>query len=243
MTRLMVDATHDGVPYIPQVGMVAGYVTGSPDIAWTPSDWAHFPGKVLVTIDQGYTGAPRYDANVMDIETGAWSVGHVTDWMNHATQARPTVYVNRGNEQAACAAALLSPRFKGDVWLAYPGWDESMPLPMLPNGCNYVAVQNTYSLHYDESVVFDNDWPAAPVVVPPVTNWTEAMMQQLPLTGPGATGTFVKRIQGLTTANGHPTVIDGDFGPKTTAAVEACQHAAGIPVDGWVGQQTWPALL
>src|ERR1700751_3157864 len=101
MTRLMADAIHDNVSYIPSgMPMVAGYVTGSPDIVWTSADWMHFPGKIHVTIDQGFTGAPQYDADVIDVETGAYSVAHVTGWMNNATAPRPTLYVNRSNLQA-----------------------------------------------------------------------------------------------------------------------------------------------
>jgi peptidoglycan hydrolase-like protein with peptidoglycan-binding domain len=36
--------------------------------------------------------------------------------------------------------------------------------------------------------------------------------------------------------------IDGEFGPRTEAAVKAFQDASGIDVDGVVGPQTWEAL-
>jgi hypothetical protein len=163
MARTMGDAIHDNVPALPNnLQLVAGYVTGSPDIVWTAADWARFPGIPHVTIDQAFTGAPRYDAVVIDIETGAYAPADVTNWMNHATAARPTIYVNRSNLTASAANALQSPQFKGDVWLAMPGWQPGQALPVLPAGCRYVAVQNQQDVAnaYDLSVVLDPSWPA-----------------------------------------------------------------------------------
>ena len=163
MTRTMGDAIRINAAQLPKtLDLVAGYGTGSPDIRWTDATYATFPGAVHVVIDQGYTGAPLYSAHVIDIETGAWEVTHVTGWMNNATAPRPTLYVNRGNEWAACLAALHSPRFKGDVWLSFPGWATGEALPALPAGCHYVAVQNQLGVSnsYDLSEVFDDNWPA-----------------------------------------------------------------------------------
>jgi hypothetical protein len=42
---------------------------------------------------------------------------------------------------------------------------------------------------------------------------------------------------------GDPIEIDGDFGPKTQAAVERFQSAHRLPVTGIVDQPTWQALL
>ncbi len=36
---------------------------------------------------------------------------------------------------------------------------------------------------------------------------------------------------------------DGDFGPKTTAAVKAYQKMRGLPADGVVGPRTWASIL
>jgi len=43
--------------------------------------------------------------------------------------------------------------------------------------------------------------------------------------------------------NFPPGPVDGDFGPKTEAAVKAFQTSRGLEDDGLVGQLTWEALL
>ena len=40
-----------------------------------------------------------------------------------------------------------------------------------------------------------------------------------------------------------PVTQDGVYGPNTTAAVRAFQQAAGLPVDGVAGEQTWIMLF
>lgn len=193
-SRLMGDAIHDQVPELAGlVGfglqVVAGYVTGSPDIVWTGADWQRFGGLPRVTIDQGFTGAPQYGATVIDVETGAWAPGSVGGWMDHATAPRPTIYVNQGNEQAACASGLLSKRFRGDVWLAFPGWRPGNALPPLPAGCRYVAIQNQLDVAgaYDLSLVLDPYWPGAAMeriltidraTVPAGVNWPGSWLLQ-----------------------------------------------------------------
>lgn len=64
-----------------------------------------------------------------------------------------------------------------------------------------------------------------------------------PLVQEGSTGEDVRSIQYLVTDQGHPTAVDGVFGPATQAAVEAFQSSHGLAADGKVGQQTWPALI
>jgi peptidoglycan hydrolase-like protein with peptidoglycan-binding domain len=59
----------------------------------------------------------------------------------------------------------------------------------------------------------------------------------------GASGSVVTALQqGLkkySTPATDPGPVDGDFGPKTEAAVKAYQQDRGIHVDGIVGDQTW----
>ncbi len=59
----------------------------------------------------------------------------------------------------------------------------------------------------------------------------------------GASGSVVTALQkGLkkyATPATDPGPVDGDFGPKTEAAVKAYQQDRAIHVDGIVGDQTW----
>lgn len=64
-----------------------------------------------------------------------------------------------------------------------------------------------------------------------------------PLEQEGSTGEDVRTVQYLVTAQGHPTGVDGVFGPLTKTAVEAFQSSRGLGADGIVGPQTWPQLI
>ena len=59
----------------------------------------------------------------------------------------------------------------------------------------------------------------------------------------GLSGSVVTALQkGLrkySTPATDPGAVDGDFGPKTEAAVKAYQRDRGVQVDGIVGDQTW----
>lgn len=60
----------------------------------------------------------------------------------------------------------------------------------------------------------------------------------------GCQGKDVKALQTELTKQGYLNdVIDGEFGPKTLAAVKAFQKAKGLVVDGLVGKKTWTALF
>ena len=69
------------------------------------------------------------------------------------------------------------------------------------------------------------------------------MVLTWPLEKEGSQGEDVRTVQYLVTAHGHPTGVDGIFGPATKAAVQAFQSSRGLSADGVVGQQTWPQLI
>jgi peptidoglycan hydrolase-like protein with peptidoglycan-binding domain len=62
--------------------------------------------------------------------------------------------------------------------------------------------------------------------------------------GPHNQPNVVARLQRMLNDRGlGPLVEDGDFGPKTEAAVKTFQGNEGIGTDGVVGAHTWGALL
>lgn len=58
----------------------------------------------------------------------------------------------------------------------------------------------------------------------------------------GSAGADVGALQGALVAAGIFVAVDADFGPHTTAAVEAYQRAHGLTADGIAGPQTLTAL-
>jgi hypothetical protein len=169
-TRRMLDCMHVNVNVtyhaLQQGDLVGLYVTGSPDIRCTSSDEALFTGHQIVTIDQGFTGSPVLSAVVRDVETGAWTPGGAvrTDgW----TAERKTIYCSRST-----LGDVIAHGWKGDVWLAWPGYSASFA-PKYP-GVNVVAVQNFMGGSFDSSTIYDATWPkaVAPAPVAPHSSLT-----------------------------------------------------------------------
>ena len=77
-------------------------------------------------------------------------------------------------------------------------------------------------------------------VVGPVT-WARLVIS----TRGGSTGDAVRAVQqfGLLASPGEdPLVVDGSFGPDTTARVRAFQQSWGLAIDGIAGPETWSFL-
>jgi peptidoglycan hydrolase-like protein with peptidoglycan-binding domain len=80
-------------------------------------------------------------------------------------------------------------------------------------------------------------------IVGPVTWQALPADPDTPVLSRGASGSVVTALQqGLkkySTPATDPGLVDGDFGPKTRAAVKAYQQDRAVHVDGIVGDQTW----
>ncbi|WP_217442055.1 MULTISPECIES: peptidoglycan-binding protein [Myxococcus] len=76
-----------------------------------------------------------------------------------------------------------------------------------------------------------------------VATATTAAAATPPTVRQGSKGATVTTLQKKLAAAGfNPGPIDGDFGPKTRAAVLSFQKAKGLKQDGIVGPKTWGAL-
>lgn len=91
------------------------------------------------------------------------------------------------------------------------------------------------------TVVILNDGAMAGVPLPVPEATTHPLLR---LTSPDTTGPAVKQLQELLKSHGcEPGPIDGDFGPRTEAAVKKFQSQVHILDDGEVGPITWGKLL
>jgi peptidoglycan hydrolase-like protein with peptidoglycan-binding domain len=80
-------------------------------------------------------------------------------------------------------------------------------------------------------------------IVGPITWQALPADPNTPVLSLGGSGSVVTALQnGLKrygTSATDPGPVDGDFGPKTEAAVKAYQQDRGVQSDGVVGDQTW----
>lgn len=146
----------------PNAQMVAGYLTGQ--YAWTPAEWALFPRAVHVTIA---TTAAANAGDVLDCEPGDATPDQVHDWIVMRRRAglyRPTIYASKSVAPAIRAATreLILGR-------DYDLWDADWDGTTTPDYPLAVAKQFRNATGYDQSAVFDDEWPHrhAPVIIPP----------------------------------------------------------------------------
>lgn len=129
MFEVVYDATHANIGNLPDSASYAGYVTGSPDIVWTQSDWDHH--RDAIRIDQTPAGTP-WDAlaDGDDYERGAVALSelpvraklrmHAFNSNARPGQRRPFVYASASNLTDVANALVKGGVTSGvGLWVAH----------------------------------------------------------------------------------------------------------------------------
>ena len=245
-------------------GVRAYYATGSGGIAETAAQVAaaKAAGMGVILIDQtpGQTVFGSGVAQVGDIEAFAGTIAAAAAMVaeRQAHGLISVLYVSQGS-WAALKAAIANP---SQVYYWIANWSDSLASAeaFIAANADVVAVQfgdpasnpntlvpgtsKTISQVQADIDVGRTTWldmflpgpaPAPPPAPHPVSE---------PLLFLGCIGGAVKLLQTLLNARPiHPgLLVDGIFGFKTLAAVDAIQRNNGLLVDGFVGPKTWGIL-
>lgn len=144
---VQVDTIHDNVHKLPNnLLAVMGYVTGTPDIKWTSSDWNYFYGASKVRVDQS-SGLSQFalgQADVADVERGA---GTVQEFLAAAYERRTkglqsTLYISYGSLDNAVLDVDRGGLDK-DVryFVADYNWSAAFSISQLKRNPSWVGVQ------------------------------------------------------------------------------------------------------
>lgn len=124
-----IDATHANIGQLPSGLQYAGYSTGSPDVRWTPQDWAAHPGALRICQDQGATDAT---ADYLDVERFAATNAEAAGWYRRALmsyraatrpgQRWPGIYTSQSNV-TPLVNALISGGVTSGPKLIIARWD------------------------------------------------------------------------------------------------------------------------
>lgn len=129
------DGTHSQIGNIP-LGVRAGYVTGTPDIQWTPEDWQNNPGAIR--IDQSPVSTVwDATADVDDYENGAVGLNELAPRAKlrkaayaagtRKGQREPLVYMSANNVTSVCNALVAGGVTSGvGLWVA--NWNLTEPI-------------------------------------------------------------------------------------------------------------------
>jgi hypothetical protein len=166
-TRVMRDSVTPNAIPVQGTQIVAVYRNGK-FAANDAAVAARFPGVPVAWID--VIGNDPAGAGVLDVENGDATPATAVHWVaaRHTVEAKPVLYVNRSNVTAvfnAMAANGFKIGVHFRIWLATLDGTTTVP-----DMTGVVAVQAKGSdrtgANYDESVVYDATWHAAPVAKP-----------------------------------------------------------------------------
>jgi hypothetical protein len=154
MPRYMYDAIWANVDSLQAEKPVlyALYLTGSSAIRWQGVP-PFLATATPVRIDQGGQTSPQLEANVFDVEPGAWTMANALLAVNKCTAPRPTIYCDRADY------ATVPKSYTGDLWIAAPGMTDAEAIAFAATDKRIVAVQNLWANTFDRSIVVDPFWP------------------------------------------------------------------------------------
>lgn len=164
MTRIGRDSTTAADIPLNGLAVAMGYANGL--YAWKAADWARFHDAGIATASIDVNGS-HPTADILDIEAGDATVGQAPAWVRAHNQAGgyPAIlYADRSTLTPLFNALLaggLHVQRDFRLWIATLDGTKSVP-----DMTGVTAVQYAGSLqtggHYDESVIYDASWKAAP---------------------------------------------------------------------------------
>lgn len=237
-------------------GLAAGYSTGSGVVPWGAAEWAAHRGAVRIDQDPAASDAT---ADILDVEAGAATIADCPRWCEAAAasfaaatrpgQRHPAIYCSMSNVTPVVDELIAGGIASGPgLWVANWNLTEAEAAGLVASGGGpfpVIGVQYRNAGAYDVSV-FSVPWLAAvsgDPLPPSSPNWTEVLVNLLPVLSQGASGEDVRTLQGALVARHQAVTVDGSFGPATRTALVAFQRSAGITPDGIAGPATWPRLM
>lgn len=192
-------------------------------------------------VSDGWIGDKAHASRKSDHNPDANGIVHAID-ITHDPANGPD-----GGKLADTLLASRDPRIKNIISNGRIGAGKDGPSPWV---WRKYGGSNAHTKHMHISVVSGKgeddtaDWnigaPGAGAGPAPAK---PALPLNRPLLAFGASNSkAVADLQLLLNARGRELVVDGDFGPKTLAAVKAFQEQNGLHPDGIVGIRTWAAL-
>lgn len=156
---------------IPPGVLMAGYVTGSSGVPWTPHEFALNPGAIR--IDQSPADTPADElADVIDMEQDAATLADLADWVhaawnNWTTAARPgqrtpTVYCSTHDVTPVVNELLAAGITRGvNLWIAEQATAQQATAEVQAASGPFPVIGRQYEFHQDHDVsVVSSAWLA-----------------------------------------------------------------------------------
>lgn len=169
------DCTHANlaatVRAVPAGSQLAGYVTGSPDIAWTAADWHAHPDAIRIDQSPANTAADE-TADVLDVEAGAGTLADCAPWAKAALasfaraarpgQRRPAIYASAGNITNVVNALVAGAVTSGvGLWVANWNLTQAQAVLDVLNASGpypVIGVQFTDAPGFFDADIFSTAW-------------------------------------------------------------------------------------